>query len=174
MSEKVSILIDEAAIEERMIQLGDQISRDYAGKEIHLIGVLKGSVFFLTELAKKISVPCTVDFMAVSSYGNNTVSSGRLVIKKELDEDIKGREVILVEDIVDSGNTLARLKPMLLERNPADLKICTLLDKPSRREADIQVDYTGFMVPDEFIVGYGLDYAQKYRNLPYIGVLSLE
>ena len=151
-----------------------KISADYEGKEIKLICILKGSIFFCCELAKRITVPVKIDFMQTSSYGSGTTSSGNIVIKKELDESIEGEHVIVVEDIIDSGNTLFRLMPMLEERNPADICICTLLDKPDRREVDIDVKYNGFNIPDEFVVGYGLDYDQMYRNLPFIGVVHLD
>ena len=155
-------------------ELGAKISADYEGKEIKLICILKGSIFFCCELAKRITVPVKIDFMQTSSYGSGTTSSGNIVIKKELDESIEGEHVIVVEDIIDSGNTLFRLMPMLEERNPADICICTLLDKPDRREVDIDVKYNGFNIPDEFVVGYGLDYDQMYRNLPFIGVVHLD
>ena len=146
---------------------------DYAGKEVRLICILKGSVFYTCELAKRITIPVTLDFMSVSSYGSGTVSSGTIKIKKDLDDDIEGLDVIVVEDIIDSGNTLSRLIPMLKERKPASLKITTLLDKPDRREVDdVTVDYVGFEIEDKFVVGYGLDYDQSYRDLPYIGVIE--
>jgi len=154
--------------------LGELISKDYAGKEVHLIGVLKGSVFFVCELAKRITIPVTMDFMSVSSYGKDTKSSGVVKILKDLDESIKGKDVIVIEDIVDSGNTLSYLLENLDARQPKSLRLCTLLDKPERRVKDVQVDYTGFQIPDEFVVGYGLDYDQKYRNLPFIGVVKFE
>jgi hypoxanthine phosphoribosyltransferase len=169
--QRIEVLIPEERVDERISQLGQQISADYAGKEVHLICILKGSIFFTCELAKRITVPVTLDFMQVSSYGSGTVSSGDIRIKKELDEDICGKHVIVIEDIVDSGNTLSRLVPLLASRKPASLKVCTLLDKPDRREAMVDIDYNGFVIPDEFVVGYGLDYDQKYRSLPYIGVI---
>ncbi|MDO5382559.1 MAG: hypoxanthine phosphoribosyltransferase [Eubacteriales bacterium] len=169
----ISVLISEEDIEKRVCELGEQISRDYEGKELKLICILKGSIFFCCELAKRITVPVKIDFMQTSSYGSGTVSSGVIEIKKELDEDIAGEHVIVVEDIIDSGNTLYRLIPMLKERNPEDICICTLLDKPERREVDIDVKYNGFCIPDEFVVGYGLDYDQRYRNLPFIGSLHI-
>ncbi|MGN0329443.1 MAG: hypoxanthine phosphoribosyltransferase [Lachnospira sp.] len=169
----ISVLISEEDIEKRVSELGEQISRDYEGKELKLICILKGSIFFCCELAKRITVPVKIDFMQTSSYGSGTVSSGVIEIKKELDEDIAGEHVIVVEDIIDSGNTLYRLIPMLKERNPEDICICTLLDKPERREVDIDVKYNGFCIPDEFVVGYGLDYDQRYRNLPFIGSLHM-
>ena len=158
----------------RIAEMGAQISEDYAGKEIHLIAILKGSVFFACELAKRITIPVTIDFMSVSSYGNSRESSGIVKIAKDLDEPILDKEVLVVEDIIDSGKTLNHLKPMLESRNPASLHLCTLLSKPDRREVEVPVRYIGFEVPDEFVVGYGLDYAQKYRNLPYIGVAEEE
>lgn len=174
MSEKVRILLSEEEVDHRICQVAQQISKDYEGKEIHLICVLKGGVFFMCELAKRISVPVSMDFMALSSYGNGTVSSGTIKVKKELDEDIEGKNVLVVEDIVDSGRTLKFLLEELKKRNPASVRLCTLLDKPERRVVDIKADYTCFEIPDEFVVGYGLDYAQKYRNLPYIGVVEIE
>jgi hypoxanthine phosphoribosyltransferase len=152
--------------------LAEQINKDFAGKSVHLICILKGSVFFTCELAKRITVPVTLDFMSVSSYGNGTESSGRVKIVKDLDEDIEGLNVIIIEDIIDSGRTLSYLMDILKARKPETLKLCTLLDKPDRRVTKVEVDYTGFLIPDEFVVGYGLDYAQKYRNLPYIGVIE--
>lgn len=172
MKEQIKVMISEEKVNARICELAKQINEDYAGKELHLVIILKGSVFFACELAKRITVPVTMDFMTVSSYGDGMVSAGKITVKKELDEDIAGKEVLVVEDIVDSGNTLFHLKKLLLGRNPASLKIITLLDKPDRRTADIQTDYCGFEIPDEFVVGYGLDYAQKYRNLPYIGVVQ--
>lgn len=172
--EKISVLIPEEKIEDRIVQLAEQISKDYQGETVKLVCILKGSIIFTCELAKRITVPVLFDFIQVSSYGSGTKSSGSVVIKKELDEDIKGDNVIIVEDIVDSGNTLSQLVPILKAREPKSLKVCTLLDKPDRRTAPIDVDYNGFVIPDEFVVGYGLDYDQKYRNLPYIGVLHFE
>lgn len=172
MKEQIKVMISGEKVNARICELAQQINEDYAGKELHLVIILKGSVFFACELAKRITVPVTMDFMTVSSYGDGMVSAGKITVKKELDEDIAGKEVLVVEDIVDSGNTLFHLKKLLLGRNPASLKIITLLDKPDRRTADIQTDYCGFEIPDEFVVGYGLDYAQKYRNLPYIGVIQ--
>ena len=165
-------MISEKEINTRICELAEQIDKDYAGKELHLVVILKGSVFFACELAKRITVPVTLDFMAVSSYGDGMVSAGKITVKKELDEDIRGKDVLIVEDIIDSGNTLFHLKKLLLARNPESLKIITLLDKPERRTADVQSDYCGFNIPDKFVVGYGLDHAQKYRNLPYIGVVQ--
>ena len=172
MNTKISVMISEEEINKRVCEIAEQISKDYAGKEVRLICILKGSVFYTCELAKRITIPVTLDFMSVSSYGSGTVSSGTIKIKKDLDDDIEGLDVIVVEDIIDSGNTLSRLIPMLKERKPASLKITTLLDKPDRRVIDVPVDYTGFEIPDEFVVGYGLDYDQSYRDLPYIGVIE--
>ncbi|MBQ4059375.1 MAG: hypoxanthine phosphoribosyltransferase [Lachnospiraceae bacterium] len=172
MEHQIDVMISEEKVDARICELAQQISEDYAGKELHLIVILKGSVFFACELAKRITVPVTMDFMSVSSYGNGMVSAGHITVKKELDEDIEGKDVIIVEDIVDSGNTLFHLRNLLEGRNPASLKIITLLDKPDRRVTDVITDYCGFEIPDEFVVGYGLDYAQKYRNLPYIGVVK--
>ncbi len=172
MSETIRELISEEEVDKRIRELGEEISRDYAGKQIHLICVLKGGVFFMCELAKRITVPVSMDFMCVGSYGDGTKSSGVVRIAKDLDEAIEGKEVLIVEDIIDSGNTLYYLMDVLQKRKPASLRLCTLLDKPERRVKDVKVDYTGFEIPDEFIVGYGLDYAQKYRNLPYIGVVE--
>ena len=160
---KISVMISEDKLQEKIAEIGAKISADYEGKEIKLICILK-----------RITVPVKIDFMQTSSYGSGTTSSGNIVIKKELDESIEGEHVIVVEDIIDSGNTLFRLMPMLEERNPADICICTLLDKPDRREVDIDVKYNGFNIPDEFVVGYGLDYDQMYRNLPFIGVVHLD
>ena len=171
MKDHIEVMISEEKVDARICELAKQISEDYAGKELHLVIILKGSVFFACELAKRITVPVTMDFMSVSSYGNGMVSAGKITVKKELDEDIAGKDVLIIEDIVDSGNTLFHLKKLLLARNPASLKIVTLLDKPERRTAEIETDYCGFEIPDEFVVGYGLDYAQHYRNLPYIGMV---
>lgn len=172
MAEKINVLISEADVENKIKEAAEKISAEYAGKTVHLIGVLKGSVFFMCELAKRIKIPVTMDFMAVSSYGNASVSSGVVKLIKDLDESIEGRDVILVEDIMDSGRTLSYLVKILKERNPNSFKVITLLDKPERRVVDIEPDMTCFVVPDRFVVGYGLDCAQKYRNLPYIGVIE--
>ncbi len=172
MAEHIRVLLSEEEVDARIKEIGEQVSRDYAGKQIHLICVLKGGSFFMCELAKRISVPVSLDFMSVSSYGGETVSSGVVKIVKDLDDSIEGKDVLVVEDIVDSGRTLSYLMEMLQSRNPASLKLCTLLDKPDRRVVDVHVDYTGFQIPDEFVVGYGLDYDQKYRNLPYIGIVE--
>lgn len=173
MAEKVSVLISEEEVIKRIREMAAQISEAYKGKTIHLVCVLKGGVYFMTELSKYLTVPCTLDFMAVSSYGDATTSSGKILIKKDLDESIEGRDVLVVEDIIDSGRTLSYLMDDLRERGPASLKLCTLLDKPDRREREVAVDYTGFRIPDAFVVGYGLDYQQRYRNLSYIGVVEL-
>lgn len=172
MAEKIGVLISEDKVTEKIQEMADTINKDYAGKSVHIIGVLKGSIFFMCELAKKIEVPITMDFMSVTSYGNDTKSSGVVRLIKDLDESIEGREVILVEDIMDSGRTLSYLVKILKERKPASFKIITLLDKPDRRVVDIEPDMTGFVIPDRFVVGCGLDCAQKYRNLPYIGVIE--
>lgn len=172
MAEKINVLFSEEEVDARIRQMGEQISRDYAGREVHLICVLKGGSFFMCELAKRITVPVYLDFMSVSSYGSATKSSGVVKIVKDLDAPLAGRDVIVVEDIVDTGHTLSYLLEMLKGREPASLKLCTLLDKPDRREVEVPVDYTGFVIPDKFIVGYGLDYDQKYRNLPYIGTVE--
>ncbi len=157
---------------ERIRQIGEQISRDYEGRQVHLVCVLKGGSFFMCELAKRITVPVSLDFMSVSSYGGDTKSSGVVRIVKDLDEPLQGKDVLVVEDIVDSGRTLSYLLEMLKDRGPKSLRLCTLLDKPERRVIDVNVDYTGFQIPDQFVVGYGLDYDQKYRNLPYIGIVE--
>ncbi len=173
MSERVTVMLSEEEVDKRIQEIGEQISRDYEGKQVHLVCVLKGGSFFMCELAKRISVPVSLDFMSVSSYGSETKSSGVVRIVKDLDEPLKGKDVVVVEDIVDSGRTLSYLLEMLRDRGPKSLRLCTLLDKPDRRVVDVHVDYTGFQIPDEFVVGYGLDYNQKYRNLPYIGVVKL-
>ena len=174
MADNIKVLLSEEEVDRKIAELGAQISRDYAGKEIHLICILKGGAFFACELAKRITVPVTLDFMSVSSYGNSRESSGIVRIVKDLDEPLEGKHVLIAEDIIDSGKTLSRLIPMLKERKAIDVKLCSLLSKPSRREVDVQIDYLGFEIPDAFVVGYGLDYAQKYRNLPYIGILKPE
>lgn len=174
MAERVKVLLSEEEVDARIKELGEQISKDYEGKEVHLICVLKGGSFFMCELAKRISVPVSIDFMSVSSYGCETKSSGVVKIVKDLDDSIMGKNVIVIEDIIDSGRTLSYLLEMLKERKPESLRLCTLLDKPDRRVVDVNIDYLGFSIPDEFVVGYGLDYAQKYRNLPYIGVVEFD
>lgn len=173
MAEKIKVLITEEEVDARISELGEKISKEYEGKQIHLICVLKGGVFFMCELAKRITVPVSMDFMCVGSYGDGTKSSGVVRLAKDLDESIENKEVLIVEDIIDSGNTLYYLMDVLRQRKPASLRLCTLLDKPDRRVKDVHVDWTGFEIPDEFVVGYGLDYAQKYRNLPYIGVVEV-
>lgn len=172
MEQKIDVMIDEATVEARIAEIAQQLSKEYEGKTIHIIGVLKGSVFFMCELAKRLTVPVTMDFMSVSSYGNDTKSSGVVKMIKDLDESIEGRDVVLIEDIMDSGRTLSYLINILKERKPASFKVVTLLDKPDRRVVELEPDITGFVIPDRFVVGYGLDCAQKYRNLPYIGVIS--
>ena len=172
MAEKIKVLISEEEVDARIRELGEKISKEYEGKQIHLICVLKGGVFFMCELAKRITVPVSMDFMCVGSYGDGTKSSGVVRLAKDLDESIENKEVLIVEDIIDSGNTLYYLMDVLRQRKPASLRLCTLLDKPDRRVKDVHVDWTGFEIPDEFVVGYGLDFAEKYRNLPDIGVLD--
>lgn len=172
MEDKIRVMIPENDVEAKIREIAAQITKDYEGKEVRLICILKGSVFFTCELAKRIELPVTLDFMCVSSYGDKTESSGRVKIVKDLDENIEGKDVIVIEDIIDSGRTLSHLLEVLKVRKPASVKLCTLLDKPERRVVDVKVDYCGFEIPDEFVVGYGLDYAQKYRNLPYIGVVE--
>ncbi|MDD6035661.1 MAG: hypoxanthine phosphoribosyltransferase [Lachnospiraceae bacterium] len=172
MENEIKMLISEEDVNKRIREIGEQISADYAGKELHVICILKGGVFFMCDLVKHITVPVTHDFMSVSSYGDKTVSSGRIKIIKDLDDSIEGKDVLIVEDIIDSGRTLHHLLQLLRARNPKSVRLCTLLDKPDRREIEVPVDYTGFSIPDLFVVGYGLDYAQHYRNLPYIGVIE--
>ena len=167
--------LSEEQIAEKVAQTGRQITEDYQDKNLLMVSVLKGSVVFMADLMRAVSIPCSIDFMVVSSYGgSNTTTSGLVKIIKDLDGDLSGKDVLIVEDILDTGVTLSNLVPMLKMRNPNSVKICTILDKPSRRKADIQPDYEGFQVPDEFVVGYGLDYDEKYRNLPYVGVLKPE
>ncbi len=168
------ILLSEEEIALKVKEIADQINKDYQGKEIVCICILKGAVIFFGNLVKNLNMPLSFDFMIVSSYSSGTVSSGKLDIKKDLEQDIRGKHVLIIEDILDTGNTLKKLKEELLTREPASLKLCSLLDKPSRRTADIECDYTGFEIPDEFVVGYGLDFDEKYRHLPYIGVLKPE
>ncbi len=172
MRESVRVMIPEAEVDAMIEEMGQKISRDYEGQELRLICVLKGGVFFACELAKRITIPVSLDFMSVSSYGAGTQSSGVVKIIKDLDDSIEGKNVLVVEDIVDSGRTLNYLLDNLRSRRPKSLALCTMLDKPSRRVVPVKVEYTGFEIPDEFVVGYGLDYAQKYRNLPYIGVIE--
>ena len=169
------ILVTEEQLRAKVAELGAQISRDYAGKDLLLVSILKGAVVFMADLMRNVTIPCSIDFMVVSSYGGaNTTSTGHVKIIKDLDADLSGRDVLLVEDILDTGVTLSNLVPMLKLRNPASVRLCTILSKPSRRKADIEPDYLGFEVPDEFVVGYGLDYDEKYRGLPYVGVLKPE
>ncbi|MGC6173540.1 hypoxanthine phosphoribosyltransferase [Lacrimispora sp. 38-1] len=173
MDDKIRVMLSEEEIATRIKEVAEEISRDYEGKPLHLICILKGGVFFTCELAKRISLPLTMDFMSVSSYGSGTVSSGIVKIIKDLDDPIEGKDVLIVEDIIDSGNTLSYLIEVLKQRNPNSVQLCTLLDKPERRvKKQVEVKYTCFTVPDEFIIGYGLDYDQIYRNLPYIGVIE--
>ena len=167
-----SILYSEEQLRERVKELGAQITADYAGKEPVLASVLRGSYIFMADLTRAIDLPVTVDFMAVSSYGAGTKSSGQVEIKKDLSDSIEGRDLIIVEDILDSGNTLYYLMEILKARKPASIRICTLMDKPERRTQPIVADYVGFTIPDAFVVGYGLDYSEKYRNLPYVGILK--
>ena len=174
MSERISVLISEEKVDAKIAEIAAQISKDYEGNHVHLICILKGSIFFTCELAKRITVPVTLDFMSVSSYGSGTKSSGVVRIVKDLDESVEGKNIIVIEDIIDSGNTLSYLLENLKQRHPASLRLCTLLDKPDRRVKQVDVDYTCFQIPDEFVVGYGLDYAQKYRNLPYVGIVHLD
>ncbi len=174
MTEKIRVMIPEDEVDAKIQELGKRISEDFAGQEVHLICILKGSVFFICELAKRITVPVTLDFMQVSSYGAETKSSGVVRLSKDLDEPLQGKNVIIVEDIIDSGRTLNHLVKLLGQRHPRTMSICTLLDKPSRRVVEVEVKYTGFQIPDEFVVGYGLDYDQRYRNLPYIGVIEFK
>lgn len=174
LEDLASVMFDEEALKEKCKELGQQIAKDYAGKDLLVVGILKGSVMFFVDLTRNINVPMNMDFMVVSSYGNGTESSGKVNIKKDLSVDIKGRHVLLVEDIIDSGITMNQLMAELSKREPASLKLCALLSKPSRRQVDVDIDYCGYEVPDEFLVGYGLDYAENYRNLPVIGVLKRE
>ncbi len=173
MEDKIRILIPEEEVNKKISEVAAQISEDYAGRSVHLICVLKGGVFFTCELAKRLTVPVSLDFMSVSSYGGGTESSGVVRIVKDLDEPLLDKDVLIVEDIIDSGRTLAYLIDILRTRGPKSIRLCTLLDKPERRvKKQVKVDYTCFSIPDEFVVGYGLDYDQKYRNLPYIGVVE--
>ena len=167
-----SILLTEEQLHRKVQELGEKISQDYAGKEPLFVGILKGSFIFMADLMRQVTIPCSVDFMAVSSYGNATKTTGAVKINKDLSQDIEGRDVVIVEDILDSGMTLCYLTKYLLNRKPASIAIATLLDKPSRRQAEVYPTYSGFEIPDAFVVGYGLDYAEKYRNLPYIGILK--
>lgn len=173
MEDNIRVLIPESDVNRKISEVAAQISQDYEGKEVHLICILKGGVFFTCELAKRLTIPASLDFMSVSSYGAGTQSSGVVKIIKDLDEPLEGKDVLIVEDIIDSGRTLAYLMEILEKRGPKSIRLCTLLDKPERRvKKQVKVDYTCFSIPDKFVVGYGLDYDQKYRNLPYIGVVE--
>lgn len=167
-----AVLVSEQQLKDKVAQLGAQISQDYAGKDLVLVSILKGAVVFMADLMRAVTIPCSIDFMVVSSYGAGTTTTGLVKIIKDLDSDLSGKDVLIVEDILDTGVTLSNLVPMLKMSDPNSVRICAILDKPSRRRADIQADYIGFQVPDEFVVGYGLDYDEKYRNLPYVGVLK--
>lgn len=169
---KISVYLTEEEVNKRIAEIGAELTERFKGESVYLICILRGSIFFTTELAKRIDLPMEIDFMTVSSYGAETVSSGVINIKQDLQGDIEGKNVIVVEDIIDSGNTLSRLLQLFKSRNPKTLTLCTLLDKPARRQTQVHVDYTGFEVPDKFIVGYGLDWDQRYRNLPYIGIVE--
>lgn len=169
-----SVLLTEKQLEKRVEELGEAISRDFAGKDVVFIGVLKGCFIFMADLMRHVTIPCSMDFMAVSSYGGGTVTTGAVKINKDLSQNIEGKHVIFVEDILDSGVTLSYLKNYLMVRKPASISIATLMDKPARRRADVKADYAGFEVPDAFVVGYGLDYDERYRNLPFVGILKPE
>ena len=172
MKEVVHELFTKKQVEEKIKEIAQEINRKYEGQSLHVIGVLKGGVFFFADLIRQLDIPVTMDFIAASSYGDGTESTGKLSVQKDLDEPIDGLHCLVVEDVIDSGNTLSMIKKMLEARNPASVEICTLLNKPDRRETQVEIEYNGFVIPDQFVVGYGLDYAQKYRNLPYIGVLE--
>ena len=172
--DNIRVLIPEEEVDKKIREMAAEISKKYEGKTLHLICVLRGGVFFMCELAKRLTVPVTLDFMSVSSYGDGTESSGQIKIVKDLDDSIEGKDVLVVEDIIDSGRTLSKLMELLESRKPASLALCTLLDKPERRVVEVDVDYTGFQIPDLFVVGYGLDCAQKHRNYPYVGVVENE
>ncbi|MBR4763605.1 MAG: hypoxanthine phosphoribosyltransferase [Lachnospiraceae bacterium] len=172
MADKIEVLISKEAVDKRISELAEQISKDYEGKEVHMIGVLKGAAFFMSALAQKLTVPVSLDYMCVSSYGSSTKSSGIVKIVKDLDEPLMGKDVLIAEDIIDSGRTLNYLKELFRDRGAASLRICTLLNKPERRVVEMDVDYIGFDIPDKFVVGWGMDYDQLYRNLPYIGVVT--
>ena len=170
-----TVLVTEEQLRAKVAELGARISRDYAGKDLLLVSILKGAVVFMADLMRAVTIPCSIDFMVVSSYGGtNTETTGLVKIVKDLDADLTGKDVLIVEDVLDTGVTLSNLVPMLKMRNPSSVKICAILDKPARRKTDIAADYRGFEVPDAFVVGYGLDYNEKYRNLPYVGVLKPE
>lgn len=173
MGESIKVLIAEEDVKRRIAEIGAQISRDYEGEELVLVSILKGAAFFGCELAQRITVPVTIDFMSTSSYGAGTSSSGDVQIKKDLDLSVEGKNVLIIEDIIDSGHTLHFLTELFATRKAKSVRLCALLDKPDRREVEVDVDYIGFSIPNEFVVGYGLDYAQKYRNLPYIGIAEI-
>lgn len=173
MANKIETLISEEKLAVRVAELGKQIEKDYQGKDLVCVGLLKGSVVFMTDLIKTINLDLKIDFMKVSSYGNGTDSTGIVKILKDVDEEVTGKDVLLIEDIVDTGLTLANVKEFMWKKKPNSIKICTLLDKPSRRKADVKAEYVGFEIPDAFVIGYGLDYAEHYRNLPFVGVLTL-
>lgn len=174
MNEQIQVMFSEEEVNARIAEIAAQISEDFKGEEIIAIGILRGGVYFCTELTKRITVPVILDFIEATSYGSATESSGQVRITKDLIEDIAGKNVVVVEDIIDSGRTLSQLLENLRSRNPKSLKLCTLLDKPDRRVVEVPVDYNGFQIPNQFVVGYGMDYAQRYRNLPYIGVVEVE
>lgn len=174
MADTITEIYSEEVISQRICELGEKISQDYQGREIKMICVLRGACMFYTELAKRITVPVKFDFVSVSSYGDSTVSSGQLKIRKDLDEPVEGEHLLVVEDIIDTGNTLWKLRELLKKRGAASVALASLLDKPDRRQVEIEADYTGFVIPNEFVVGYGLDYAQAYRNLPYIGRIQID
>ncbi|HIW09428.1 MAG TPA: hypoxanthine phosphoribosyltransferase [Candidatus Faecalibacterium intestinigallinarum] len=170
-----TVLVTEEQLRAKVAELGAQVSRDYAGRDLLLVSILKGAVVFMADLMRAVTIPCSIDFMVVSSYGGtNTESTGLVKIVKDLDADLSGRDVLIVEDVLDTGVTLSNLVPMLKMRHPNSVRICAILDKPARRKTDIRADYIGFEVPDAFVVGYGLDYDEKYRNLPFVGVLKPE
>lgn len=173
MANKIETLISKEELAARVAELGKQIEKDYQGKDLVCVGLLKGSVVFMTDLIKTINLDLKIDFMKVSSYGNGTDSTGVVKILKDVDEEVTGKDVLLIEDIVDTGLTLANVKEFMWKKRPNSIKICTLLDKPSRRKTDVKAEYIGFEIPDAFVIGYGLDYAEHYRNLPYVGVLTL-
>ena len=172
MNENIEVMLSEEKVDSRIREMGAQISRDLAGETVRMITVLKGGAMFACELAKRLTIPLTMDFLTASSYGSGTVSSGKVELKQEDDLEVEGQTVLIAEDIIDSGNTLSRLVAVMKEKGAKRVVICTLLNKPSRREVELDVDYTGFEIPDAFVVGYGLDYDQKYRNLPFVGVLK--
>lgn len=170
----LKVLFTEEQLKEKCAEMGAQITKDYQGKNLVLVTVLKGAVVYMADLMRHIDLECAIDFMVVSSYGSGTKSTGVVKIVKDLDEDLSGKDILIVEDILDTGMTLNYLKGLLSSRNPASIRIATLLDKPERRAVELQADYVGYQVPDEFVVGYGLDYDEKYRNLPFVGVLKPE